>query len=100
MATPVLRASLRSMVPRSLVCSFVFCHTRMVWQAVLSETSLCVAEDGSTPVLPEAECLPAPDGAPAVLNNTAHAHGPRKYDSGDTGALKLNRPALKNKGTG
>lgn len=66
----------------------------MAWATVLNiyiihkiHGSYGAAEDGSTPVLPEAECLPAPDGAPPVLNNTAHAHGPRKYDSGDTGAL-------------
>ena len=44
-----------------------------------------VLPDGSTPVLPEPECLPS--GGPPVLNGTAHAQGPRKYDAGDTGSI-------------
>ena len=43
-------------------------------------------------LLPEAECLPP--GGPPVLNNTAHAAGPRKYDSGDTGGRL--QPSLPN----
>jgi CubicO group peptidase (beta-lactamase class C family) len=41
--------------------------------------------DGSTPVLPEPECLPT--GGPPVLNGVAHCSGPRKYDAGDTGSI-------------
>lgn len=41
--------------------------------------------DGSTPVLPEPECLPA--SGPPILNGVAHSTGPRKYDAGDTGSL-------------
>ena len=45
-----------------------------------------MSNDGeSTRVMREEDCLPA--GGPSLVNQTAHYSGPRKYDSGDTGAM-------------
>jgi CubicO group peptidase (beta-lactamase class C family) len=45
-----------------------------------------VGSDGeSTHIMREEDCLPA--GGPPIVNQTAHYSGPRKYDSGDTGAM-------------